>query len=370
MLSLTERGFVAASAAMRDTRPLFASPSNWQAPGTVAARSVMSLGVHVLLAFLLVALNPWRPHVIRPLFSTPRLVSVVYLESVPVDLPKLDLPKLRAPEEVAAPEPKPELPEPVPVQPIETAAIEPPVAKPAPAIVEAPRPLPPPPPPPMPTVGLFPEATAATRAPVQARQVEAAGFDTEMKRTTESQLGQTSVGAFDVAPQNAQRQIAANAVVSESGFGRSAAPATSARPMGTIRDTGFRDSTSREKPKAAAQPSATVSAAGFDQAPAQTPQRAAAAPETPKIIPVEVRSKPTPVYTDKARELKIEGDVVLEVEFLASGSLRVVRVVRGLGYGLDEAAMKAAEQIQFKPAQDGGRPVDFKTTVHIVFRLA
>jgi TonB family protein len=100
------------------------------------------------------------------------------------------------------------------------------------------------------------------------------------------------------------------------------------------------------------------------------PQRVAAPAVAPTIIPVEVRSKPTPIYTDKARELKIEGDVVLEVEFLASGSLRVVRVVKGLGYGLDEAAMKAAEQIEFKPAHDAGRPVDFKTTVHIVFRLA
>jgi TonB family protein len=222
----------------------------------------------------------------------------------------------------------------------------------------------------MPTVGLFPEATAATRAPVQTRQVETAGFDTQVKQTTESRLGQTSVGAFDTAPQTGQRQIATNAVVSDSGFGRTAAPAASAQTARTIRDTGFGDSARRSEAKATAQPSAVVSTAGFDQAPAQAPQRAAAVPEAPKIVPVEVRSKPTPTYTDKARELKIEGDVVLEVEFLASGSLRVLRVVRGLGYGLDEEAMKAAEQIQFKPAHDGGRPVDFKTTVHIVFRLA
>ena len=368
MLSLTERDFIVSSAPLRDPRPLFA-PSSWQQSTSIAARSVVSLGVHVILAFLLVALNPWRPHTTRPFLSTPGLGRVVYLESVPVDLPKLDLPKLKEPEVVVAPEPMPELPEAVPVKPIETAAIEPPVARPVPAVVEAPRPLPPPPPPPMPTVGLFPEATAATRAPVVTRQVETAGFDTQVKQTTEPRLGQTSVGAFDTAPQNGQRQIATNAVVSDSGFGRTAASTTSARPAGTIRETGFGDSASREKPRAA-QPAGAVAAAGFDQAPAQAPQRAAAVPEAPKIIPVEVRSKPTPVYTDKARELKIEGDVVLEVEFLASGSLRVLRVVRGLGYGLDEAAMKAAEQIQFKPAHDGGRPVDFKTTVHIVFRLA
>jgi protein TonB len=62
--------------------------------------------------------------------------------------------------------------------------------------------------------------------------------------------------------------------------------------------------------------------------------------------------------------------VILEVDFASTGSVRVLRIVRGLGHGLDEAAARAAEQIRFKPAQDAGRPVDFRTTVHIVFRLA
>ncbi len=95
-----------------------------------------------------------------------------------------------------------------------------------------------------------------------------------------------------------------------------------------------------------------------------------APPPPPRLVPVEVLSKPTPTYTDEARKLKIEGEVILEVDFASTGSVRVLRVVRGLGHGLDEAAARAAEQIRFKPAQDAGRPVDFRTTVHIVFRLA
>jgi TonB family protein len=327
---------------------------------------VVSLGVHIVLAFLLVVINPWRPHVVRPFLSTPRLASVVYLASVPVDLPKLDLPKLREPEIAVAVEPKPELPEPVPVKPIETAAIEPPVARPVPAVVETPKPTPPPP---TPTLGVFPEATAVTRAPVQARQVEAAGFDAPVKPTTESRLGQASVGAFDSTPQTAPRQIATNTVVSESGFGRTTAPTTSARPMGTVRGTGFGDSAIVEKPKASELPT-EIKQTGFGSVAAEAPRRVVVAPAASVITPVEVISKPTPIYTDQARELKIEGEVVLEIEFSASGSLRVVRVVRGLGYGLDEAAVTAAQQMRFKPAQDAGRPVDFKTTVHIVFRLA
>jgi TonB family protein len=89
-----------------------------------------------------------------------------------------------------------------------------------------------------------------------------------------------------------------------------------------------------------------------------------------KTIPAEVLSKPTPAYTVEARNLRIEGEVVLEVVFEASGKLRIVRVVQGLGHGLDESAMRAAEQIHFKPAQRDGQAADYTATVHIVFQLA
>ena len=68
--------------------------------------------------------------------------------------------------------------------------------------------------------------------------------------------------------------------------------------------------------------------------------------------------------------MKIEGDVLLEVNFAATGEIRVLRVVRGLGHGLNESATRAAQGMRFKPAQSGGHPIDFRTTVHIVFRLA
>ena len=60
----------------------------------------------------------------------------------------------------------------------------------------------------------------------------------------------------------------------------------------------------------------------------------------------------------------------LEVDFAATNEVRVVRVVRGLGYGLDEMAAQAAQQIRFKPAMGGGKPVDVRAMVTIVFRLA
>jgi TonB family protein len=86
--------------------------------------------------------------------------------------------------------------------------------------------------------------------------------------------------------------------------------------------------------------------------------------------PVELISKPKPVYTQQGRDMKIEGEVLVQVVFLASGEVKVERVVRGLGYGLDEAAESAARQIKFRPALQDGQPVDFPAVAHITFELA
>jgi len=87
--------------------------------------------------------------------------------------------------------------------------------------------------------------------------------------------------------------------------------------------------------------------------------------------PVEILFKPTPEYTDEARAARIEGTVTLELEFTAAGEVRVLRVVRGLNHGLDEAAQRAALRIRFKPAQSAdGRAVDSRATVQITFRLS
>jgi TonB family protein len=90
----------------------------------------------------------------------------------------------------------------------------------------------------------------------------------------------------------------------------------------------------------------------------------------PATTPVEITFKPNPVYTDEARSLKLEGEVLLEVSFSANGTLHVNRVVRGLGHGLDEAAMAAANKIRFKPALRYGQPVDSTAIVHVTFQMA
>ena len=52
----------------------------------------------------------------------------------------------------------------------------------------------------------------------------------------------------------------------------------------------------------------------------------------PPTNAVEITYKPNPVYTDEARQLRLEGEVLLEVSFAANGQLHVNRIVRGLGH--------------------------------------
>src|ERR1700732_171884 len=85
---------------------------------------------------------------------------------------------------------------------------------------------------------------------------------------------------------------------------------------------------------------------------------------------VTILDKPRPEYTAEGRSLKLEGDVVLDLVFLANGTVHVNRVISGLGHGLDEAAIRAAQQIKFKPAKQDNQPVDFPARVRIEFHMA
>ena len=95
-----------------------------------------------------------------------------------------------------------------------------------------------------------------------------------------------------------------------------------------------------------------------------------AAETGPPTSQVEITYKPNPVYTEEARQLRLQGEVLLEVLFGADGQLHVNRIVRGLGHGLDEAAIAAANKMRFKPAMRTGTPVDSTAVIHVVFQLA
>jgi len=157
------------------------------------------------------------------------------------------------------------------------------------------------------------------------------------------------------------------AVVREAGF--SGVTSATQRPASALRRAGFENSSTAD----AAPPPRLLTRAGFGDATVMTGSGAtvgASAAALPVTRPVEILSKPKPVYTDEARGRHIEGEVVLQVLFSASSRVHVLGTVRVLGYGLDENAIAAAEAIRFRPAERAGVPADSTAIVHIVFQLA
>lgn len=152
------------------------------------------------------------------------------------------------------------------------------------------------------------------------------------------------------------------------GYGNGSGGANGQR--GIVASTGFGNGVAIEP--SSGKRGGSVQTAGFNNSNdvvAQTPRKKV--DDAPAVEPVVILAKPRPVYTAEALKLNLEGEVLLEVVFPASGGeVQVNRVVKGLGHGLDEAAMRAAQQIKYKPAISNGHPVDFPAVVHIVFQTA
>jgi TonB family protein len=300
-----------------DTRPGTRPTGRWT---TGLWLSVVS---HVIVVVVLIVVpiraseTPSAPSApSRMVFVLPA-TELVKLQSAPLVAPRLPAPP--APPQPIRELARAEVPKLLPVAPIVTKPVEP-VAPPlVPPAIE--RPI---------------------EKPVVQRPPETGLFErTNGART--NQAAAVTTGGFGSAA--ASPRGAANGAVTTGGF-NNAAPAPHVAANGEVQKAGF-----DERASAPAQPSV-------------------AALTKPIERPVEIVFKPTPDYTDEARSARIEGTVSLELEFTAGGDVRVLRVVRGLGHGLDEVAQRAALRIRFKPAQSDGRPVDSRATVHITFRLS
>ena len=80
-------------------------------------------------------------------------------------------------------------------------------------------------------------------------------------------------------------------------------------------------------------------------------------------------STPDPEYTEEARRAKTQGTCILWLIVDAAGHPRDIRVVRGLGFGLDAKAIEAVKQWRFEPALKDGKPVNVQISVEVGFRL-
>jgi protein TonB len=87
------------------------------------------------------------------------------------------------------------------------------------------------------------------------------------------------------------------------------------------------------------------------------------------ITPPSLVREVKPDYTEEARRRGIVGDVELEIVVRADGSVGDVRLLRGLGAGLDQRAIDAVRQWRFTAARRLGAPVDVVVEVAVEFRL-
>jgi periplasmic protein TonB len=78
-----------------------------------------------------------------------------------------------------------------------------------------------------------------------------------------------------------------------------------------------------------------------------------------KTIPPIAKSRPLGVYTDDARSAGIEGKVCAELIIDEAGNVSSVKLIKKMGYGLDEAAQVSFKRWKFEPAKQGGRAISF-----------
>ena len=321
---------------------------------------VASLGVHVAAVTLVVLaplllteqLGNFKRRAFVELVAPPAMISPAP-PLIKVKLP----PPPPSPKLVEPAKPKIELPPPPPERIQEAKKI--PVVPPEPRFEDAVRPSPVAPAKPAVTVNVFSVGSSAKPTlNLPAKQVQTGGFGDPDGAAGQPIPGKASniaqLGSFDLPGgpgygNGSGGARGARGTVASVGFGNGVASAAGdGGRHSAVRQGSFGDSQPAEAPRATPRPK-----------PAESP-----------ASPIEIISKPRPVYTEEARRLKLEGEVLLDVLFGASGQPRVMNITRGLGHGLDEAAVRAAEQIQYRPAKRDGQPVDYRATVHIVFQLA
>jgi TonB family protein len=86
-------------------------------------------------------------------------------------------------------------------------------------------------------------------------------------------------------------------------------------------------------------------------------------------VPARLLSSSPLVYPPLARQAEIELDFPVEIVVDANGRVAAARAVSRVGYGLDEAALRAIREYRFSPALRAGRPVRVRMRWTVQFRL-
>ena len=97
--------------------------------------------------------------------------------------------------------------------------------------------------------------------------------------------------------------------------------------------------------------------------------RAPGTPPDAGVTPLKIFNKPKASYTESARNANVQGTIRLAILLGASGKVERILVLKRLGYGLDEQAIRAARQIKFEPKKKDGLPVSVVVTFDYGFNI-
>jgi TonB family protein len=298
--------------------------------------------------------------IIFPTTPPPPLIKVKVKVPPAPKAPELPMPKVAKlePPKIKMPriEPKPE-PKPLPM--VKEALAMPKVAAPKPSIVLAPQPK-----------AAF-AAAAPALAPQQHPSVTPVHLgDMNGVRPNPNATRPATVAALGNPYGGSEGKAEApRGVVGSAGFGNSVKSGSNAGSIGKVASAGFPGATGTD-PNGSRGTQGKVASAGFPgtTAAGTGPERVAAVES--KTTPPVLLSHAQPEYTSEAKQLRIQGDVVLRVTITTSGQMVVRNVIHGLGHGLDESAMKSAPTYKFRPATQNGQPVDYTTNIIIKFQTA
>ncbi len=269
-----------------------------------------------------------------------------------VQIAKLEPPKIKLPHIEAKPEPKP-----LPMMKEQMAL--PKIASAKPAIVLAPQ----------------PKAALTAAAPAlvpQARPVVAQVHFGDMNGVTpnpNATRAATIAAIGNPYGGSEGRAEAPRGVVGSTGIGNGMKSGSNAGSMGRVASAGIPGGNGSANTGATGSPGRVASAGIPGMSTASTTPQATAVVEK-KMTPPILLSHAEPQYTAEAKQMKIQGDVVLRVTITSSGEMVVHSVIHGLGHGLDEAAMRSAPTYKFRPATQNGQPVDYTTNIIIKFQTA
>jgi TonB family protein len=114
---------------------------------------------------------------------------------------------------------------------------------------------------------------------------------------------------------------------------------------------------------------ASSGAAAQSKTPGKSPAIDQAVAITDEITPPRLSEVASPNYTAEAKKKKIEGVVTLAIVVDKKGDVVDAKVVKGLGYGLDENAIIAVKEWKYKPGEKDGEPVAVKMEATVDFYL-